>query len=156
MLGVKFGLFPGEWCLIADVSGYCVCSVFIGEWMSTHLWRWNRHSVPKRLLLNTTRREQPKRLHGTVWKWLWMCDGWSSVEGEDVRGNVTWGCVLWEYRACVCVHWINLAWDTGTLNWMKQTSCCMKRGKRLEQLGYSQLVKRCETQHLLASLTPRQ
>jgi hypothetical protein len=27
------GLFSGVWCLIADVSEYCVCFIFIGEWM---------------------------------------------------------------------------------------------------------------------------
>jgi hypothetical protein len=36
------------WCLIADVSEHCVCSIFIGEWISTCIWRWNRHSFPKR------------------------------------------------------------------------------------------------------------
>jgi hypothetical protein len=38
-----------------------LCFIFIGEWIlhihiSTRLWRWNRHSVPKRRLLNTIRR----------------------------------------------------------------------------------------------------
>jgi hypothetical protein len=31
-----FGLFSGVWCLIADVSEHCVCSIFIGAWMRIH------------------------------------------------------------------------------------------------------------------------
>jgi hypothetical protein len=33
MSRVIFGLFPGVWCLIADVSEHRVCSIFIGEWI---------------------------------------------------------------------------------------------------------------------------
>jgi hypothetical protein len=33
--------------------------------VSTHLWRWNRHSVPKRRLLNTTRLGTTQILHAT-------------------------------------------------------------------------------------------
>jgi hypothetical protein len=69
LLRVIFWVVPGVWCLITDISDQFVCSIFIGEWIwhfiSTRLWRWNRHSVPKRRLLNTTRRKQPKRLHAT-------------------------------------------------------------------------------------------
>jgi hypothetical protein len=40
------------WCLIADVSKHCFYSIFIGDWISIHLRRWTKHSVPKRRLLS--------------------------------------------------------------------------------------------------------
>jgi hypothetical protein len=48
--------------LISDVSAHCVCSIFIGVWVSTCLWRWNRHGVPKR----RHAWDQRNRLYATV------------------------------------------------------------------------------------------
>jgi hypothetical protein len=59
---VIFGLFSGVWCLTADVSEHCICSIFMGYIISTRPWRWNRHSVPKRRLLNTTRRGTTQKI----------------------------------------------------------------------------------------------
>jgi hypothetical protein len=42
-----------------------LCYILIGEWISKRLWRLNRHSVPKRRILNTTRRETTQKLHAT-------------------------------------------------------------------------------------------
>jgi hypothetical protein len=42
----SFGLFPGVWCLITNVSEHCVCSIFIGEWISTSPKFRNTVSVP--------------------------------------------------------------------------------------------------------------
>jgi hypothetical protein len=79
------------WCLIADVSQHCVCSIFIG------LWSWNRHSVPKRWLLNTARPGTTQKITRNK---LYVCISVSpprlflfSVETSDVvfttalRGN---------------------------------------------------------------------
>jgi hypothetical protein len=49
----SFGLFPGKLYLLADVSEHCVCSILIGEWIL---------SVPKRRLLNTTRRGTTQKI----------------------------------------------------------------------------------------------
>jgi hypothetical protein len=51
------GLFPGICSLNANLLEHCVCSIFIGTQPQSHfiptcLWRWNRHSVPKRWHLN--------------------------------------------------------------------------------------------------------
>jgi hypothetical protein len=43
------------------------------HFISTRLWRWNRHNVPNCQLLNTTHRGQPKRLHTTFRTW-WKLD----------------------------------------------------------------------------------
>jgi hypothetical protein len=58
----KFGLFSSVWCLIADVSEHCVCSIFIGEWIHPLAYEDGRHSVPKRRLLNTIRRRTTQKV----------------------------------------------------------------------------------------------
>jgi hypothetical protein len=52
-------MFPGLWCLIADVSEHCVCSIFIGEWISTHRETTNKITRNSNLILAT-----------------WYCAGW--------------------------------------------------------------------------------
>jgi hypothetical protein len=57
MVRVIFGLFPGAWCLIVDVSEHCLFH------LSRPLAYENgTDSVPKRRLLNTTRRGTTQKI----------------------------------------------------------------------------------------------
>jgi hypothetical protein len=69
------------WCLIADVLEHCVCSIFI----STHLWRWNRHSVPKRRLLNTTHWGTTQKITCKIFGQL--CTMLDAFLREDTKGQ---------------------------------------------------------------------
>jgi hypothetical protein len=73
------GLFPGVCSLNANVSEHCVCSIFI----PTHVWRWNRQSVPKLWHLNYRRRGISQKKAYDTFKWfnrrlslvMWSPDG---------------------------------------------------------------------------------
>jgi hypothetical protein len=62
---------PKLWIQVqTDRPSPCTCLHNLGlsnftHFISTHLWRWNRHSVPKRRLLNTTGVHSPMKMEQT-------------------------------------------------------------------------------------------